>query len=196
MDDEYDQEKAFQEELAKINDETTKIKLKKIKDLVLSRINLEKKFSKEQCQLEAQYEAKYAPLYRERSEIIKGNKQCNYNELKDVLPDVKVGSEESKEVGIPNYWLTCLKNSSQFGDLINEKDEKILSHLTDITIDYEPNGNFSLSFHFSPNEFFDHTVLTREFFMDEKNHISKIESTKIEWKSQEANPTISQKKKK
>lgn len=197
VDIEYDQEKFFQEEIAKITDETIKEKLNKIKKLVVARINLEKEFKAEQNKLEAKYESQYAPLYQARSDIINGKVSVNYEDVKTVLPEVKVSQNENTETGIPDYWLTCLKNSSQFGEIINTKDEKILKHLTDITLDYKENGNFTLFFHFSSNEYFSHTALTREFIMSPDAHtISKIVSTKIEWANEEVNPTVAKKKKK
>lgn len=196
VDTEYDQEKAFQEELAKVTDDSIKEKLNKIKKLVVQRINLEKDFKAEQNKLEAKYESQYAPLYEARSGIINGRVTVNYEDVKAILPEVKITSTENTETGIPDYWLICLKNSSQFGELINNKDEKVLKHLTDITLDYKENGNFTLFFHFSPNEFFKHEILSREFLMDIAHNISKIVSTKIEWANEEVNPTIAKKKKK
>jgi nucleosome assembly protein 1-like 1 len=196
MADEYDQQKAFEEELAKITDETIKDKLKKVKDLVVKRINLEKEFRIEQCKLEAVYEAKYAPLYVERSDIINGKTNVNVEELKDVLPEVKLQSSDNTETGIPDYWLTCLKNSSQFGEMITAKDEKILKHLTDITLEYNQSGDFTLFLGFSENDFFGHKQLKREFLLDDKKNIKSINSSEITWNSEEVNPTVAKKKKK
>ena len=42
------------------------------------------------------------------------------------------GSDEG-EVGIPEFWLHCLKSNEATCDLIQEHDEPILKHLTDIT---------------------------------------------------------------
>ena len=70
------------------------------------------------------------------------------------------------ETGIPEYWHKCLSNTDQFGSLINEKDKKILKHLTNVTSDLQENGNLTLNFYFSPNEFFDHPVLSREHILN------------------------------
>lgn len=104
---------------------------------------------------------------------------------------------EPSEIGIPNYWQKCLENTDQFGQVINDKDKKILKHLTNITSDIKENGNFSLNFYFSPNEFFDFPVLTREHILDENDaSISKIVATEITWKSEDLNPTVVKKTKK
>lgn len=193
---EYSEEKAFQEELSKITDESIKLKLNQIKSLVVKRLNLEKEFRLEQSILEEKYEAEYAPLYKERAEIINGTKKIVSEEIKDVLKGVNLPSTPEAENGIPDYWLTCLKNSSQFSEMINEKDENILKHLTNINLSFKPNGDFSLHFHFSQNEYFKHETLYRNFILDEKMTIKKIESSKIEWNSEELNPTVAKKKKK
>lgn len=193
---EYDQEKAFNEEIAKVTDEGIKQKLIKMKELVVKRIQLEREFRVEQNKLEAKYEKLYAPLYEERSGIINGEKTINFDEVKDALKGVTVENPEVKEAGVPEYWLTCLKNSSQFGEVISAKDEKVLKHLKDISLEYNENGNFSLFFKFSDNEFFTGNTLFRNFILDDKQNIKKIESSKIEWTSEENNPTIAKKKKK
>jgi nucleosome assembly protein 1-like 1 len=90
-----------------------------------------------------------------------------------------------------------LKNSTQFGHVINKNDEKVLQHLKDLTVDFKESGCFNINFYFTPNTYFDHEVLTREFVLDtEKQSVSKINSTKIEWKGDDNNPTIEKKKKK
>ena len=104
---------------------------------------------------------------------------------------------EPSEIGIPGYWQKCLENTEQFGSILNEKDKKILKHLTDINADIKENGNFTLNFHFSPNEYFNFPVLTREHIINENDaSISKIVSTEITWKSEDLNPTIVKKQKK
>lgn len=104
---------------------------------------------------------------------------------------------EPTEFGIPNYWQKCLENTDQFDNVINEKDKKILKHLTNVTSEVKENGNFTLSFHFSQNEYFDFPVLTREHILNDNDaSISKIVSTEISWKSEDLNPTVVRKQKK
>lgn len=72
-----------------------------------------------------------------------------------------------------------------------------MKHLTNITADSKENGNFTLNFFFSQNQYFDHPVLTREHILSEKDaSISQIVSTEIAWKSEDLNPTIEKKQKK
>jgi len=195
---EYDQEVAFNEEIAKVTDENIKTKLRQIKELVVKRINLEKEFRKEQAKLEAKYEEQYAPLYQERSDIVNGTKKVKASDVKDILNGVIPLESEEKEQGIPDYWLTCLKNTTHFSEMINKKDEAVLKYLKDITLKFKENGDFSLFFHFNQNNFFKHTdfILHRHFILDEKQTIKKIESSKIEWENEDVNPTVERKKKK
>ena len=200
MSTEYDLEEDFKKELEKVTDTNIKEKLLKMKELVVKRINLEKQFRSEQVKLEASYESKYAPLYKERNEIILGEKEINASELKDVLKGVDVDSltnnNKTSEKGVPDYWLTCLKNSAQFGEVISSKDEEILKHLKTISLEYLENGDFVLNFAFNEdNGFFTPATLSKKFIHNEKQTISKIESTTIEWTSPEKNPTVSKKKK-
>lgn len=72
-----------------------------------------------------------------------------------------------------------------------------MKHLTNITADFTDHGDFTLNFYFSQNEFFDANILTRQHQLNpETNSIQKITSTEIQWKSEEANPTIEKKTKK
>ncbi|VDM66400.1 unnamed protein product [Strongylus vulgaris] len=54
-------------------------------------------------------------------------------------------------------------------DMIQDHDEPILKHLTDITtsIEVDPHG-FTIYFHFSPNEYFTNAVLKKQYFLEIK----------------------------
>jgi nucleosome assembly protein 1-like 1 len=43
---------------------------------------------------------------------------------------------KSPEVGIPDFWLTALKNNALINNLINERDEEALKSLHNITASY------------------------------------------------------------
>ena len=96
--------------------------------------------------------------------------------------------------GIPEFWLTIFKNVEVIGENIQEHDEPILAHLTDLKIknSLKPKG-FTLEFHFSPNEFFTNSVLTKHYdlkcevdpedpFSFEGAEISKCKGCEINWK--------------
>jgi nucleosome assembly protein 1-like 1 len=196
---EYDYEDKFQEKLKEIKTNSMKQKLVAIKNLIVKRLALEKQFKAEHFKIEAKYEALYKPFYDKRAKVIDGTSEVAVEEIQEQLQQVSIKDPNAPnaEVGIPQFWLKCLQNTEQFGSLINEKDKEILKHLNDITVDFDETGSFKLHFHFSPQKYFDHTILTREFILDsQKLAISKISSTKIEWKSEDLNPTIEKKKKK
>lgn len=48
--------------------------------------------------------------------------------------DAVVDGTNDKLKGIPDFWLTILKNTSLISDMIQSHDEPILSHLTDIKV--------------------------------------------------------------
>jgi len=62
---------------------------------------------------------------------------------------------------------------------------------------YLPDNNFTLIFYFNKNDYFDHETLTKTFKTNPlTGYVTKIESTEIQWKSEDINPTIEKKKKK
>ena len=61
-----------------------------------------------------------------------------------------------------------MKNCPQTGDMITEKDDSIIGHLTSISYAYlsDPlDHGFTLTFTFSPNEYFTNTVLTKTYHL-------------------------------
>jgi nucleosome assembly protein 1-like 1 len=196
---EYDYEEKFQESLKKLTSNSLKQKLVAIRNIVVKRLALEKEFKTHQFILESKYEELYKPFYQRRAKIVEGTQEVTVEEIKDQLSNVSLKDTNSAnaEKGIPNFWLTCIKNTAQFETLVNEKDEKVLSFLKDITCDFKENGSYTLNFIFDKNPHFDHEVLAKEHILDEqKLSICKINSTKIQWKSDDLNPTVEKKKKK
>lgn len=97
--------------------------------------------------------------------------------------------------GIPEFWLTIFKNVELIAENIQQHDEPILSHLTDLRVKntLKPVKGFTLEFHFSPNEFFTNSVLTKQYelkcevdpddpFSFEGAEISKCKGCDINWK--------------
>merc|ERR1711915_255665 len=105
--------------------------------------------------------------------------------------------EEGNEKGIPNFWLTVFQNanSALLEGSLQQIDEPIFKHLTDITVNLaEKNTSFVLNFYFSPNEFFTNSVLTKEYSLkseiDPEDPLSfdgpemlRSKGCKIDWKS-------------
>lgn len=78
--------------------------------------------------------------------------------------------------GIPEFWLTAMKNVELIAEMIQEHDEEVLKHLTDVRLIFTGKGEgdlsgddaemgFVLEFQFSPNDFFTNTALTKTYRM-------------------------------
>lgn len=193
-----------------------KRRIKALKQLQLVTTNIEAKFYEEVHALECEYYKMCAPLYQKRSEIVSGtyeptDEQCvwesdddeetlsNYMKEKAKIEDNTESKDETENEddtkGIPDFWLTIFKNVGTLADMVQEHDEPILKHLSDIKVKFlesNPMG-FVLEFHFTPNEYFSNSVLTKEYIMKctpEKNdpfsfegpEIYKCKGCVIDWK--------------
>jgi nucleosome assembly protein 1-like 1 len=153
-----------------------------------------------------QFAARYAPLYSRRSDIITGKAEPTDEEVAAGEAADSDEEEEDDEArvteldesaqnaddikGIPQFWLTALKNHAIIGDQITEKDEEVsrffclcdgtppstadrlpdgiqaLKHLIDIRLEYleSKQAGFKLLFVFEANEFFEDTVLEKTYY--------------------------------
>merc|ERR1712037_901675 len=171
-----------------------KKKLVAMKNIVVKRLQIEKEFKDLHNKLEAKYETMYKPIYEKRAKVI-NVQDIQEGMTKLNITDTTSNPEDNKEAGIPEYWGKCIAHTDQFGQITNEKDKKILKNLTNLTADIKDNGDFTLNFHFTSNEYFDATLVTREHILNQKDcSIEKIVSTEIAWKSEEMNPTVKKKK--
>ncbi|KXJ27047.1 Nucleosome assembly protein 1-like 1 [Exaiptasia diaphana] len=125
--------------------------------------------------------------------------------VNDDTMETEVLSEDTK--GIPEFWLTSMKNVDMIAEMIQEHDEPILKHLTEIKVVFVgPDSNvensqyplptpmgFVLEFHFTPNPFFTNTILTKSYkmkcepdeddpFSFEGPEIVHTSGCKIDWK--------------
>ncbi|ELU39214.1 nucleosome assembly protein I [Rhizoctonia solani AG-1 IA] len=78
--------------------------------------------------------------------------------------------EAEKNLSIPHFWLTVLRNHDGLSDLITEKDEAALEYLTDIRLVYlsEATPGFKLIFDFAPNPYFENETLEKSYhYQDE-----------------------------
>ncbi|KAG1652037.1 Nucleosome assembly protein 1-like 1 [Nymphon striatum] len=194
-----------------------KRRIKAMKKLQFEWTGQEAKFFEEVHALECKYSQMYAPIYEKRKGIATGkveptDEECDFpsddeeEELSSPLQedikekvkieDIKEEDETEKEEpsGIPEFWLTIFKNVEMISEMIQDHDEPILKLLTDVTVTFtekDPMG-FKLDFHFSENEFFTNSVLTKTYEMkcspDESDpfafegpEIVKCTGSKIEW---------------
>ena len=145
-------------------------------------------FRKEFRALQRKYEQLEAPTFAKRAAIVSGQQK----------PD---GAKAADGNGIPDFWLTAMRNCSCINENITEKDEVILKSLVDITahtLTEEEGIGFRLEFTFDKNEFFTNTKLTKTYFMadgDDDPVLEKAEGTQIDWAAGK-NVTVKIKKKK
>ncbi|KAK4335016.1 Nucleosome assembly protein [Rhodotorula toruloides] len=182
---------------------------------------LEAEFQKEIFELEKRFAEKYRPLYERRRAIIEGADEPKEEEIEkgvkveeeedeDDFEDededeedegahkkqhgVKPTAEElaAAPKGIPEFWLTALKNHLGLSELITERDEEALKHLVDIRVTYPEGGKsgFTLVFEFGAGaqEFFENKNLEKTYYyQDEVGYegdfvYSHAEGTQIQWK--------------
>jgi nucleosome assembly protein 1-like 1 len=152
----------------------------------------------EVLQLEKKYFAKFTPLYEKRAKVVKGIEEPSEEE-------VDAGKEEDEEEekddaansgekpaenmkGIPEFWLSAMKNQVSLAELITDRDEAALKHLTDIRMEYLDRPGFRLIFEFEDNEFFTNRTIRKTYFYQEESGYGgdfiydHAEGDKIDWK--------------
>ena len=149
---------------------------------------LEGKFQEEVLALEKKYLELYTPLYNKRAEIVVGDYEPTDEEVRlgEKADEDEEGEEKGKEketlttaakekkdeidsdmVGIPEFWLTALKNHPQISETITEQDELVLKHLVNIRMSYMDKPGFKLHFDFVENEHFTDKTLTKTYYYQE-----------------------------
>ena len=144
---------------------------------------LEAQFQEEVLELEKKYFAKFTPLYQKRAKIVNGATEPSEAEIKAGEQDDEEGEDgesskpeltdkdESAESlkGIPEFWLSAMKNQISLAELITQPDEQALKHLTDIRMEYLEQPGFRLIFEFADNEFFSNKVITKTYYYQEES---------------------------
>ena len=170
-----------------------------LKGIQKEHAKLEAEFQEEVLNLEKKYFAKFTPLYQKRAEIVNGNGEPteaeveagkaeeDEDEREDEKPEVKVDAADDTK-GVPEFWLSAMKNQVSLAELITDQDEKALRHLTDIRMEYLDRPGFKLIFEFSPNDFFSNKTLSKTYFYREENGYGgdfiydHAEGETIDWK--------------
>ncbi|KAF2773515.1 putative nucleosome assembly protein [Teratosphaeria nubilosa] len=164
---------------------------------------LEAEFQEEVLALEKKFFTKFTPLYEKRAKIVNGAAEPTEEEIKAGEEDDEENDEEAKAAkeeadkasegvdaakGIPEFWLSAMKNSS-LAETITDRDEEALKHLTDIRMEYLDRPGFRLIFEFSENEFFTNNTITKTYYYQEENGYGgdfiydHAEGDKIDWKA-------------
>ncbi|KAI4165811.1 MAG: hypothetical protein LQ342_000754 [Letrouitia transgressa] len=160
---------------------------------------LEVQFQEEVLQLEKKYFAKFSPLYEKRAQIVNGLVEPSEEEVKAGEPeetDEELSKTESADddkastnmTGIPEFWLSAMKNQVSLAELITDRDEAALKLLTDVRMEYLEKPGFRLIFEFAPNEFFTNKIVTKTYYYQEESGYGgdfiydHAEGDKIEWR--------------
>ena len=167
---------------------------------------LEAQFQEEVLELEKKYFAKFTPLYQKRTEIVNGRLEPTDAEVE--AGETKADEEEDEEEkavkqepaaetnskipedapGIPEFWLSAMKNQVSLAELITDRDEAALKNLTDIRMEYLDRPGFRLIFEFGENEYFANKTISKTYFYQEDTGYGgdfiydHAEGDKIDWK--------------
>lgn len=162
---------------------------------------LEAEFQEEVLQLEKKYFAKFSPLYEKRAKIVNGAAEPSEEDIKIGEAELEENDEkdeaateapaESAEnvTGIPEFWLSAMKNQISLAEMITDRDEAALKHLTDIRMEYLDKPGFSLIFEFAENEFFTNKTIKKTYFYQNESGYGgdfiydHAEGDEIEWKA-------------
>jgi len=169
------EEKPIPPHILALND-SEKAVLENLKTIDDKYLAMEKDYEAELALLQNKYEKQWFPLLAQRAEKL-------------------VKEPAAAGVGTPsikNFWLTVLKKSDNFREVIEEHDEPVLASLQDIKfewLDDQGKTGWKLHFHFVENEFFKNKVLTKIYRTQQTNEwdtsleYTKIDLVeKIEWK--------------
>lgn len=163
---------------------------------------LEVEFQEEVLNLEKKYFAKFTPLYEKRAKIVNGATEPTEEEVKageqdeigkeDEATKVDSSDDEKKTddlAGIPEFWLSAMKNQVSLAELITDRDEAALKVLTDIRMEYLEKPGFRLIFEFGENEFFSNKTITKTYYYQEESGYGgdfiydHADGDKIDWKA-------------
>ena len=170
-----------------------------LKGIQKDHAKLEAEFQEEVLQLEKKYFAKFTPLYQKRAKIVNGDSEPTEAEIEAGKPDEEEDAEEEAEKkeetpaddtkGIPEFWLSAMKNQISLAELITDRDEEALRALTDIRMEYLDRPGFRLIFEFAPNDFFTNKTISKTYFYREESGYGgdfiydHAEGDKTDWKA-------------
>jgi len=169
---------------------------------------LEAQLQEEVLELEKKYFKKFTPLYEKRAKIINGAAEPTDEEIATgkALEDAEMDEDDEDEpkeeikteepaadstpmVGIPQFWLTAMKNHPSIAEIITDTDDSALTSLVDIRMEYLNKPGFKLIFEFGDNEYFNSKLLTKSYFYREENGYGgdfiydHAEGCDIDWKA-------------
>ena len=162
---------------------------------------VEAEFQEEVLQLEKKYFAKFTPLYQKRAAIVNGTAEPTEEQIKAgeeddeeeegegaAVKETKATEAAEKVSGIPEFWLSAMKNQISLAEMITDRDEEALKFLTDIRMEYLDKPGFRLIFEFADNDFFTNKIITKTYFYQNESGYGgdfiydHAEGNEIDWK--------------
>ena len=176
-----DEEKLIMKTIEKIQNPEKQAKLLYLNKITNEREKIAENADKEQKDLIRKYNIKYSNIYNEINDIVFG-KHNNLQITEEEKKKYNIDSSDSNTNDIKSYWKTVLENANYF--MFDDEDKKVLNYLNNIIYEETENG-FKVSFIFDENEYFEPNILSKKYIYDNKNEISSIKATEINWKKEE-----------
>jgi len=176
-----DEEKLIMKTIEKIQNPEKQAKLLYLNKITNEREKIAENADKEQKDLIRKYNIKYSNIYNKINDIVFG-KNNNLEITEEEKKKYNIDSSDSNTNDIKSYWKTVLENANYF--MFDDEDKKVLNYLNNIIYEETENG-FKVSFIFDENEYFEPNILSKEYIYDNKNEISSIKATEINWKKEE-----------
>ena len=180
---ETDDEGDDEDSLARLPDDVLR-RIEALRELNKERDDIMERYLLDRAALEKKYASLCLPLYKERADIVQGKKDKTF-----VKDKAQVEDSEAPVKGIPQFWVCSMTNMESVAELITEEDVGCLDHLLDVTCtDREDGRGFTLEFHFSPNDYFTDTVLTKTYevpnlLLSDEPILKNVDGYDISWKA-------------
>ncbi|KAJ7060148.1 nucleosome assembly protein [Mycena amicta] len=163
-----------------------------LKGIQIKQTELQNQYKRECLELERKYLELQKPLYARRHEIIIGTSAATADEIAaseaaskeedgedfEPVPEATPDDAATAPKGIPDFWLTALRNHPGLAELITERDAEALAFLKNITLAYLPKKDeegefagkpgFTITFHWDENPFFTNSTLTKTYIYQEE----------------------------
>ncbi|XP_009780776.1 uncharacterized protein [Nicotiana sylvestris] len=85
---------------------------------------------------------------------------------------------------IPNFWLTAFLRHPFLGNLVStEEDHKTFKYLSSIEVEDTEDfkSGYTITFYFSPNPFFENTMLSKTYTFLEDGRPTKVTASTVQW---------------
>jgi nucleosome assembly protein 1-like 1 len=164
-------------------------RVEKLRDLNTHRDDIMNDYLVERAALEYKFATLLAPLYDERTLIVKGEMDDAIAAENSTTVDAAAADAQAPRVkGIPQFWLCAISQDETIGEMLTERDIDCLDHLENVTcVDDEDGKGFVLSFYFTPNDYFHDQVLVKTYsipnlLLSDEPMLKNVVGTKIQWK--------------